>query len=141
MLKKERQQKLLDLIRIRSIANQHDLLEELAAVGIQANQASISRDLNELGISKVHGIYGLPQIRAGESLLTEFLEIDTAGDHLLVLKTLPGKANSVAISLDNLKLPEIVGTLAGDDTIFIATKGAAEQKGATKKIIKHFKLL
>jgi transcriptional regulator of arginine metabolism len=139
MNKKERQHKLVELIRMKRIANQHDLLAQLAALGVETNQASISRDLNELGIAKVKGAYSLPQIRSGDSSLAEFLELDTAGDHLLVIKTLPGKANAVAISLDDLHIPEIVGTLAGDDTVFVATKGFNEQKVVMKKVLSYFK--
>jgi transcriptional regulator of arginine metabolism len=139
MGKKERQQKLTDLVKVKRIASQHDLLSELEALGISANQASISRDLNELGISKVHGIYSLPQLRAGDSSVADFIDIDTAGDHLLVLRTPPGKANSVAIAIDNLKLRDIVGTLAGDDTIFIATKGAAQQRVVMQQVLEHLK--
>ena len=139
MGKKERQQKLLDLIRVKRISSQHDLLSELGKVGIEANQASISRDLNELGIAKVQGVYCLPQIRPGDSSVTDFLDINAAGDHMLVVKTFPGKAMSVAIVIDDMHLVEIVGTLAGDDTIFIATRSAHEQKIATQKIIRQLR--
>ena len=139
MGKKERQQKLVDLIKVKKITGQHALLAELEALGIQANQASISRDLNELGIAKVKGVYCLPRIREGESSITDFLDIDTAGDHLLVIKTFPGKAMGVAIAIDDMKLSEIVGTLAGDDTIFVATKNAAHQKLVSQKVIQLLK--
>lgn len=137
MGKKDRQQKLLDLIKVKRISNQHDLLVELGKIGIEANQASISRDLNELSIAKVQGVYCVPQIRPGESSVTDFVDIDSAGDHLLIVKTFPGKAMSVAKVIDDLNLAEVIGTLAGDDTIFVATKDAARQKSATQKIMKR----
>lgn len=139
MRKNERHQKLTDLIRMKRIANQHDLLAELSGIGIHANQASISRDLNELGIAKVKGIYCLPQIRSGDSTVTDFLDFDTAGEHLIVIKTSIGKAPAVALAIDNLKLADVVGTLAGDDTIFVATKGAAQQRAVTRKIMQHLR--
>lgn len=115
------------MIRIKRIESQHELLHELSRIGIDANQASVSRDLNELGISKVQGVYALPQLKAGESALTDFLDIESAGEHLLVVKTDIGKAQAVALAIDRLKISEIVGTLAGDDTIFVATKTQARQ--------------
>jgi len=139
MRKKERQQKLLEVIRVKRIANQHDLLLELSRLGIEANQASVSRDLNELGVAKVQGIYAIPSIQKGESSLTDLLTVESAGDHLLVVKTDIGKAQAVAQEIDKLKISEIVGTLAGDDTIFVATKSAAHQKIVTQKIMRCFK--
>lgn len=139
MRKKERQQKLLEVIKVKHIANQHDLLIELSRLGVEANQASVSRDLNELGVAKVHGIYMVPSIQKGESALTDFLTVESAGDHLLVVKTDIGKAQAVAQEIDELKISEIVGTLAGDDTILVATKSAAHQKVATQKIMRCFK--
>jgi transcriptional regulator of arginine metabolism len=139
MTKKDRQRRLTDLVRVKSISNQHDLLSELAALGLNTNQATVSRDLQELGISKVNGIYTLPRIHSGESSFTDFLEVDTAGDHILVLKTSPGRASIIAISIDALHIPEIVGTVAGDDTVFVATKDSSAQKAASRKILHHFK--
>jgi transcriptional regulator of arginine metabolism len=139
MRKKDRQRKLTDLVRVKSISNQHDLLNELSALSTNTNQATVSRDLQELGISKVNGIYTLPRIQSGESSFTDFLEVDTAGDYILVLKTSPGRASIIAISIDALHIPEIVGTIAGDDTVFVATKDLAAQKAASRKILHHFK--
>jgi transcriptional regulator of arginine metabolism len=139
MQKRDRQQKLADIVQSKKIASQHELIDALTAAGVFSNQATVSRDLNELGISKIKGIYRLPQIEPGESNLIDLFNLDVAGDYLIVMKTSPGKASMAAAAIDNLKLDEVVGTLAGDDTIFIAVKGRAEQSKAIKHILHHFR--
>ena len=138
MQKSQRQQKLHELIQSIRISNQHELLTKLEHSGVPTNQATVSRDLNELGIAKVKGIYRIPQIAPGESQLLDMLTLETAGDHLIVAKTSPGKAMSLASSIDNLKLKSIMGTIAGDDTVFIATKNRKEQSELIKTLLRHF---
>ena len=139
MHKKDRQEILINLIRLKRISSQHELLKELAQAGVHSNQATISRDLSEVGISKIKRIYHLPQIGPGESNIIDSFQVESAGDHLIVLRTSPGRAPSTAAIIDNLKLSEIVGTIAGDDTLFIATKSRNEQSRVIKSILKHFR--
>lgn len=138
MHKKDRQNTLVNIIQSQKIANQHALIDALTKAGVFSNQATISRDLNELGIAKIKGCYRLPQVESGDSRLIDTFHLDTAGDCLIVIKTSPSKASAAALIVDNLKLDEVVGTIAGDDTVFIAVKGKAEQSRAIKLILQHF---
>jgi transcriptional regulator of arginine metabolism len=135
-MKNSRQQKIREIISARRIATQQELAESLAVRGIQATQSSVSRDIVEMGLVKVNGYYAAPQ----PALAPEgpVVDIDTAGDNLIVVKTEVGQAQFAALAIDRAKVEEIVGTVAGDDTIFIAVKDKAAQRGAIKAIIKLF---
>ena len=139
MNKNTRQQKLIQIIQGKRISNQHDLLEELKQAEVHSNQATLSRDLNELGVFKVKGIYCLPKIESGESQLVDQFAIETAGENLIVIKSSPGKASAIGFIVDSLKLSEVIGTLAGDDTVFIAVKNKKDQSKTLQAIIKHFR--
>jgi transcriptional regulator of arginine metabolism len=93
-----------------------------------------------LGVVKINGSYRLPHLEPGESPLVDVLEVETAGDYMIVVKTAAGEAQIVALTIDRAKIPEIVGTVAGDDTIFVAVKGREEQGKAMKQILKLFKM-
>lgn len=140
MRKKERQEKLIEIIRAKQISHQRELLRELTQLGITAHQSSISRDLAELGVIKLKGVYRLPHLEPGESPVVDVLDVEPVGDHLIVVKTAVGQAQIVALTIDRAKFPEVVGTLAGDDTIFVAVKGRGEQGQAMKQIFNLFKL-
>ncbi len=137
MLKTKRQEKILNLIKSRHVRSQLDLTAHLEHAGFYANQSSISRDLLELGIVKVHGIYALPTTNDKASA-HGLLSLDTAGEILIVAKCESGLASAVAVQIDNADIKEIVGTVAGDDTIFIAVKDRKEQRNAIKKIWEIF---
>ena len=92
-------------------------------------QSSVSRDLRELGVAKLGDRYVLPETAAPTrndfSSLRQFVSARlTAGTNLTVLKTTVGSAQSVAVAIDTARWPEVIGTISGDDTIFIATAGA-----------------
>lgn len=137
MIKEKRQQTIRNLIRAKNISSQNELAELLSGDGFYVTQSSVSRDLDELGIIKANGFYALPQI-SNEILKFGLLSLDTAGESLVVAKCEAGLASAVAVRIDNEKLPEIVGTIAGDDTIFIAVKDAKSQKAVIKKIREIF---
>ncbi len=123
MTKTYRQGQILKLIRTRRISTQEELANELGKQGIAATQVTLSRDIRELKLVKTSEGYRemLPE-EVGpsfEMLATEFLHDVRAAQNLVVLKTSPGHANSVAVALDNEEWPEVVGTLAGDDTILV----------------------
>ncbi len=139
MNKQERQRKLTEIIRTKEVVNQDQLQKELKRLGVVATQSSISRDLAELGVVKLKGAYRLPHLDPGESTLVDLLDMESAGENLLVLKTPPGQAQIVAITIDRARLPEVVGTVAGDDTIFVAVKNPVDQGKATKQILNLFK--
>lgn len=137
MTKKDRQQKILDLISGKSISTQEDLTEMLEKSGVFVNQSSVSRDLVELGIIKVNGNYTLPFIRS-EANVFGLTNLETAGDNLIVAKCALGLASAACVTLDGAQIPEIVGTIAGEDTIFIAVRESKSQKIAMKKVWELF---
>ena len=136
MLKQERQRKILNLIRAKPIGTQEALRAHLERSGVPATQSSVSRDLEELGVLKHHGRYALPHAN-GDST-RGLLSLDAAGDVLVIAKCLPGRASAVAVEIDDAAISEIVGTLAGEDTIFIATRDQKSQRAAMKKIWELF---
>ena len=136
MFKRERQKKILNLIRAKPIGTQESLRDHLERAGVPATQSSVSRDLEELGIVKHHGRYALPH--ANGDTTRGLLSLDGAGEVLVVAKCLPGRASAVAVEIDDAAIPEIVGTLAGEDTIFIAVRDAKGQRAASKKIWEIF---
>ena len=136
MRKTKRQEILAEIIRSKSIGSQGFLLKELERQGIQATQASISRDLVELGIVKIKGVYRLPSLLTTKTPMGQIVDIDTAGENLIIVKTPPGQASMTALAVDRAKIPGVVGTVAGDDTFFIATKSQTEQKMVIKQILR-----
>jgi transcriptional regulator of arginine metabolism len=132
MLKRERQKKVLNLIRAKRVGTQEALRAHLERAGVPATQSSLSRDLEELGVVKHHGAYALPQAN-GDSA-RGLLSLDVAGEVLVIAKCLPGRASGVAVEIDDAAFPEIVGTLAGEDTIFIAVREQKAQRTVMKKI-------
>jgi transcriptional regulator of arginine metabolism len=136
MNKRERQQTILSLIQAKPIGTQEDLRALLERAGVSATQSSLSRDLEELGIVKQHGHYTLP--RANGASARGLLSLDQAGDSLVVARTMPGLASAVAVEIDAAALAEIVGTIAGEDTIFIAVRDAKAQRPAMKQIWELF---
>ena len=136
MNKRERQQKILGLIQAKPIGTQEDLRVLLERAGVPATQSSVSRDLEELGVVKQHGHYTLPRTNGGSA--RGLLSLDQAGDSLVIARTLPGLASAVAVEIDAAALPEVVGTIAGEDTIFIAVRDAKAQRPTIKQIWELF---
>jgi len=132
MNKRERQQKILGLIQAQPIGTQEDLRTLLERAGVPATQSSVSRDLEELGIVKQHGHYTLP--RANGASARGLLSLDQAGDSLVIARTLPGLASAVAVEIDAAAIPDVVGTIAGEDTIFIAVRGTKAQRAVVKQV-------
>ena len=138
--RRQRHLKILELISTRVIRTQEELADALTALGWEVTQSSVSRDVSSLRLAKVDGAYRRPPARAaqndpderrvGEGVLT----MEIAGDALLVLHTPPGEANHVAVALDRLAWPEVLGSIAGDDTIFLAVKDAAAQRRVLREV-------
>ena len=133
MQKKDRQDLILHLIRSELIGRQDVLAKKLAQHGFLVTQASVSRDLEELGVVKTDGVYEIPKV---SSAAMEFglRSIETAGDNLIVGKCDSGLASAITVRIDAGQIGEIVGTIAGDDTIFIAVKDATQQAVVITKI-------
>jgi transcriptional regulator of arginine metabolism len=132
MQKNARQKKLLSLIRAKPFATQAELRDSLERAGVPATQSSLSRDLEELGIVKHRGHYTLPKSNGAAS--RGLLSLDLAGENLIVARTEPGLASAVAVEIDGAVIEEIIGTLAGEDTIFIAVTDAKAQRTAIKRV-------
>jgi transcriptional regulator of arginine metabolism len=135
-LKDQRQRAIAELIRSSPLSSQEELAGRLADLGYAVTQATVSRDLEQLGAVKVRRSgqisYALPGELPGSSsaqLAAVFRDwvrsIEPAGN-LVVIKTPPGSAHLVGVVLDQSDMPEIVGTISGDDTIFVACRAAAD---------------
>jgi transcriptional regulator of arginine metabolism len=136
MHKNLRQKKLLTLIKSKPFATQAELRDYLERAGVPATQSSLSRDLEELGVVKHHGHYTMP--RANGAAARGLLGLDLSGDNLVVARTEPGLASAVAVEIDGAAIEEIVGTLAGEDTIFVAVRDQKAQRAAMKRIWELF---
>lgn len=128
-----RREALRRIIGHTPVGRQEDLVRLLGRAGHAATQSSVSRDLRELGVAKQGDRYVLPADAAPAlddfGAVAAFVrDIRAAGPSLTVIRTTAGAAQSVAIVLDRADWPEVVGTLSGDDTIFVATTGAAAQR-------------
>jgi transcriptional regulator of arginine metabolism len=134
MQKTERHKLILDSISERAISNQHELMDILHSEGVEVTQASVSRDLSELGVVKIGGRYARPELPTPESSPFGIRTIDPSGDSLVVIKCASGLASAVAVRLDGENLSDVVGTIAGDDTIFVAVRDQSSQKAAMKKL-------
>ena len=132
MQKSLRQKKLLSLIKAKPFATQAELRDSLERAGVPATQSSLSRDMEELGIVKHRGHYTIP--KANGAAARGLLSLDFSGDNLVIARTEPGHASSVAVEIDNAALEEIVGTIAGEDTIFVAVSDQKAQRAAMKRI-------
>lgn len=128
MSKLSRHQAILKLLGKGSIPNQEELQKLLHRHGIEVGQATLSRDIRELGLVKSAGGYSLPgrevaltdtDFRSVSRLVREFVTSVRAAENLLVTKTSVGSAQPVAAALDEENWPEAIGTIAGDDTILI----------------------
>lgn len=129
--KAKRQRELLALIREEVIGTQTELAARLKARGMSCTQVSISRDIRELGLVKQGGRYvatghlspAEKAVDLSKNVSVFVRSIIPVGDNLVVVQTLPGTAHSVGVMLDGLNWSELVGTVAGDDTIFLAVLG------------------
>lgn len=139
MNKTFRQGQILKLIRSRHILTQEDLATELkSAYGIQTTQVTLSRDIRELGLLKTpEGYRQLSAPTAGPDLATmagEFLQDARTAQNLVVLRTSPGNANALAATLDKMEWPEVVGTIAGDDTILVIARDSRRAAALVKRL-------
>jgi len=135
--RRKRQAKTLALVEARRITTQQKLLQLLERAGVPATQSSVSRDLEDLGIVKNRGFYRLPQAPDGASA-RGLLSLVPAGDCMLVARCEPGLASAVAVEIDRARISEIVGTIAGEDTIFVALVKPNLQRTTTRKIWELF---
>jgi transcriptional regulator of arginine metabolism len=137
---------ILRIIRGAAVHKQAELVKLLRKEGFDATQSSVSRDLRDLGVAKAADRYIVPS--TGEVVALDpfaavasfVLEVRTAGPSLCIVKTSVGSAQSVASAIDQSRWPEIVGTIAGDDTIFIAVEDVRAQRNLTDRLRTSFRL-
>ena len=134
-MKKNRHEKIKELIRERGVETQEELADYLRAAGYDVTQATVSRDIRELQLYKMAGtdgrlVYaflapydGQLEEKYTSVLRNGFISAETA-ENILVIKTVAGMAMAVAAALDAMRFPEVVGCIAGDDTIMVAVKNA-----------------
>jgi transcriptional regulator of arginine metabolism len=139
LTKAARQRRISELVADRDVPSQTALAELLAADGVSVTQATLSRDLEDLGVEKVRGRYVLPQdaergtpsrLLAAEApgprlarLCEELLVSAEAAGNLVVLRTPPGAAQLLASALDRADWPDVAGSVAGDDTVLVVSRG------------------
>ena len=143
-LKERRQRAIADLIRSSALSSQDELAERLSGLGFAATQATISRDLEQLGAVKVRRdgqlSYSLPDAVPNgggprlAAVLRDWVRSVEPAANLVVIKSPPGSAHLVGVALDNSGLPEIAGTICGDDTIFVACRSAREAEALAAKL-------
>ena len=139
MNKSFRQGQILKIIRNKEIYTQEELARELSQSGIQATQVTLSRDMRDLNLVKTSdGYRPLPTKRAGPELAdvaNEYLMDIRKAQNLIVLQTSPGNANTLAIAIDKEELDEVVGTVAGDDTVLVITKDSETADDLKRRLL------
>ncbi len=143
MSKRVRHQKILEMLRHHRVTNQEGLKELLRVDGTDVTQATLSRDMRELRLVKVTGADGIPHYSSPDewentptlaSLLPTLFQSAEGVGHLLVVKTLKGGAQTVAAGIDWEEWPEVLGTLAGDDTILVILRDPAVTTAVQERI-------
>lgn len=148
MNKRLRQKMILEIIESIETETQEDLAQELQKKGILVTQATLSRDIRELNLIKTAGKYKKHKYasrseneHADKKFLNVFLNCVTdieSAQNIVVVKTLNGNGNSAGIVVDNMNMTEIVGSVAGDDTLLIVTKCNEDAERITKKLKEYF---
>ena len=146
-MKKIRHKAILDLVRSRPISSQEELLENLQARSIEVSQSTLSRDIQELRLAKAGGVYAVTgqqeQPRGSDEtvrrILREFLVEVAVAQNIVVLKTGPANASIVSQAVDDAGWNEIVGSLAGEDTVFIATRSPKDSHKIEQRILDFLK--
>jgi transcriptional regulator of arginine metabolism len=138
-IRERRREAILQVVRQHKVRDQAQLLILLRQKGITATQPSISRDLQELGIRRVNGIYVQEELPTLDD--TEFRRVagfirraDRMGPHMTLVKTQPGAAKVVAVAIDAVQWPEVGGTIAGEDTILVATANLENQDRLIRRL-------
>ena len=131
--KKARQARILEIIRSRRVESQESLSALLHDDGVGIAQATISRDIRELGLVKIRGSYqaadapvAAPSPSTLKNVFAQFVTPTDAAGNIVVVRTSSGNAHSVCVALDSAGWPEMVGTIAGDDTIFVLVRNTGE---------------
>jgi transcriptional regulator of arginine metabolism len=144
-VKARRQSAILDAVQLQPVRSQEQLRRQLRSAGFDVTQATLSRDIRELQLVKggPEGAYQPPARpssngQASSSLLqralSEYLTRTDQVQQLVLLRTGPGQAQILGVAIDGARLPEVVGTLAGDDTILVITRGPRQARALVKRL-------
>ncbi len=122
----KRQDAIRDIIREKSIRTQRALVDELKAQGFNCTQATVSRDITDMGLKKLpEGIYVLSEDLHLQRMLSEFVNEVVRADNLLLVKCNPGTASGVAAAIDGAGLSHALGSISGDDTVLVVVESGA----------------
>ncbi len=142
----ERRSAIVRILRNGVVRRQDDLVHLLRRDGYEVTQSSVSRDLRDLGVLKAGGRYVMPpdeitRANGDFGTLAQFVRgVRPAGPCITVVRTTIGAAQSVAVAIDKAEWPEVVGTISGDDTIFIATDGTSAQAKLIARLRSTFRI-
>lgn len=142
----DRRNAILRILRNGTVRRQSELARLLREDGFEVTQSSVCRDLRELGVLKASGRYLPPVVSeapSGEQFtaLAAFVRaIRPAGPNITVIRTRTGSAQSVALAIDTAEWPEVVGTISGDDTIFVATPDERAQRELSSRLHSLFRI-
>lgn len=150
-MKNKRQTKIMNILKNQQVHTHDELIDALDAEGVKVTQATVSRDIKELGIVKVpasdgSSIYSVPET-ASEShksrvnMVSDSVKRVNSAMHTIVINTFPGMASAVAAAIDSMSCDEILGSVAGDDTIIVITKSPELAKEVEKKIKAAFRMV
>ena len=139
--KKARQGRILEISRSHSIRSQEDLLALLEKEGICVTQATLSRDIRDLGLVKVRGSYQIsgevfssPPDEVLRRAFAQYVLRTGVSDNIVMIRTSPGNAHSVGVVIDAAQWPEVLGTVAGDDTVFVLLRKSSMGKHLLERI-------
>jgi transcriptional regulator of arginine metabolism len=134
----ERQDVIRRVVRRERIRTQRDLVERLRAQGFVCTQATVSRDITEMGLKKLsEGVYVLAEDLHLQRMISELVTKVVQADAMVIVKASPGTAPGVAAALDGAGLEEVLGSIAGDDTILVITRSAADAAAIMDTIDKY----
>jgi transcriptional regulator of arginine metabolism len=145
--KNDRQAELLKIVGSNVVKTQARLCTLLKKAGISCTQVSVSRDIRDLDLVKRDGHYVVPEdqgetpsLKALQEAICGFIrQAETVGDHMVVVKTIPATAHSIALFLDRVDWPGLKGTISGDDTVFVAVKDKNTGKQVAQRLRKLMK--
>lgn len=144
--KKLRHKKIIEVIERRPMATQEELVNELSQLGMSVSQSTLSKDIKQLGLVKARNVDGTAQysppmeraapqdLRILQRELQDYLLRYDNAQNLLVLVTMPGNAQGVCSAIDGMKWPEILGSVAGDDTIIVVSRTVKDTKAIMARI-------
>jgi transcriptional regulator of arginine metabolism len=145
MTKKQRLEKILSLIEEEEFSTQEELTDKLNELGYNVSQATVSRDINELNLTKDAGksrkVKYVKQIKVQPQVSDKIIDLYknialsvTSANNLVIIRTLIGNGNSAGVAIDAMHFPQILGTVAGDDTLLIVTKTEKDAESLVKTL-------